>query len=77
MHPWQAVSELGQCRSWIRQNIRGLVDSISTTEKLDPEVVLRVLDALHCDAMEGKAAGNPCLLGLVDVARGGPRAGGG
>ncbi len=76
MHPWQAVSELGQCRTWIRQNIRWLVDSISTAEKLDPEVVLRVLDALHCDVMGGKAAGDPCLLGLVDVGRRGPHAGG-
>ncbi len=76
MHPWEAVSERGQCRTWIRQNIRGLVDSISMTEKLDPEVVLRVLDALHCDAMGGKAAGDPCLLGLDDVGRRGSRAGG-
>jgi len=75
MHPWQAVSELSQSRTRIRQNIRGLVDSISITEKLDPEIVLRVLDALHCDAMAGKAAGDPCLLGLVDVGNRGPRVG--
>ncbi len=76
MHPWQAVAELGQYRTWIRQNIRGLVDSISITQKLDPEIVLNVLDALHCDAMGGKAAGDPCLLGLLDVGRRGPRVGG-
>jgi len=75
MHPWQAVSELSQSRTRIRQNIRGLVDSISITEKLDPEIVLRVLDALHCDAMAGKAAGDPCLLGLPDVGNRGPRVG--
>ncbi|HVG37026.1 MAG TPA: hypothetical protein VNA10_04785 [Thermoplasmata archaeon] len=69
MQPWQAVSELSQYRTWIRQNIRGLLDSISITEKLDPEIVLHVLDALHCDAMGGKAAGDACLLGLVGVGR--------
>ncbi len=51
------------------------MDSISITEKLDPGIVLHVLDALYCDAMGGKAAGDPCLLGLVDVARRGPRVG--
>jgi len=75
MHPWQAVSERGQCRTWIRQNVRELVDSISIMEKLDPEIVLHVLDALHCDTMGGKAAGDPCLLGRVGVEHREPRVG--
>ena len=65
--PPQARSEVGQCRTWIRLDIRGLVDSISMSEKLEPEVVVRGPGVLRCDAMVGKAARNPCLLGLVNM----------
>ncbi len=64
-HPWQAISELGQCRGWIRENAEGLVESVSAAAGVEPDVVLRVLDALHCQAMGGEAAGEPCLLSLM------------
>ena len=70
MHPWQAVSGLAQCRGWIRDNASGLVESVAATSKIEPEIVLRVLDALHCQAMGGEGAGEPCLLEVVQGRRG-------
>lgn len=66
MQPWEAASELGQFRAWLREHARGLVESVSITANVEPAVVVRVLDALHCHAMGGKAAGDPCLADLAE-----------
>ena len=67
MHPWQTISELAQFRNWLRANLQGLVDSISATANVEPAIVLEVLDALHCQAMGGQSAGDPCLLGRANA----------
>jgi len=67
MQPWQEATELAQFRKWLRRNARDLVDSVSITAKVEPAVVLRVLDALHCHAMGGKDAGDACLSEIADA----------
>ena len=67
MQPWQEATELAQFRKWLRRNARDLVDSVSIAAKVEPAVVLRVLDALHCHAMGGKGAGDACLSEIADA----------
>ena len=66
MQPWEAASELSQFRAWMREHAQSLAESVSITANVEPAVVVRVLDALHCHAMGGKAAGDPCLADLAE-----------